>query len=82
MSDWDVEKTEPLGEWDVVSQEPEAPAPQQAAPRSLGDDLGRQVGLTARAGVTGALAAPNTAADGLVPQVRQCKGFSAPLACR
>jgi hypothetical protein len=65
MSDWDVEKTEPLGEWDVVSQEPEAPAPQQAAPRSLGDDLGRQVGLTARAGVTGALAAPNTAADGI-----------------
>ncbi|MBR8409834.1 hypothetical protein [Burkholderia cenocepacia] len=48
---------------DVNAAPAAAPAPAAAAPRSTGEELARQVGLTARAGVTGLTALPAMLGD-------------------
>ncbi|MBJ9695761.1 hypothetical protein [Burkholderia cenocepacia] len=50
---------------DVNGAPAAAPAPAAAAPRSTGAELARQVGLTARAGVTGVTALPAMIGDAL-----------------
>ncbi|MDN7481931.1 hypothetical protein QZM38_13960 [Burkholderia orbicola] len=50
---------------DVNAAPAAAPAPAAAAPRSTGAELARQVGLTARAGVTGITALPAMIGDAL-----------------
>ena len=67
----------------LKGQQPKATPTQQAAPqqRSLGSEALRQLGLTARAGITGAaalpamMAEPVAAALGMPPQAEALQGF-------
>jgi hypothetical protein len=59
-----------------ASSQPKAPKPQE---RSMLDSLGRQVGLTVRAGIGGPAAFPNAIADPVVGMINRVAGTNLPI---